>query len=1225
MSVASRNMSGLRQFIGVFGFEWQYQTRRLSYAASILLLVFASAALVTTGFGPASLAINGAYIVTESMALLTLLAVFGLPMLCVGAVVRDDEYRMRELVGSRPISSRVLFGGRLAGVCAAALAAMAMAVLALALLPLMATVPPDRLLPHSATPYLSAFVLIAVPNTVFCVALIFVTAAVTRSTAATFVASIAIYAAYWVVAMTVDSPLMAGARPSTPESLSLAARLDPFALSAFFEQTRYWTPRVRNEQMIALTGNLLLNRIGVMLATIVSLAPLPWLLSRTGSSGRVVPALPTPTAAERPDLHASAKATAETALRAHPRSAPTVGHLTRWRHALMAVIRLEAVLLLSSWPFRVLVVLWAAMIGIEAHSQLSSGEYGTRMLASSGVLADVVPQALFLIGTLSVLYFAADVVHRERLLRVDGVTDATPVDNSALLGGKLLALMIVPVVFTVIGNATVMGVHAANPGLAIDGRVYAWHAFVSLWPLLVFTLVAVALQVTIGNRWLALFAGLVLVLIAEQGDGLGLEHPLLRFGASPRLRWSDLDGFGAPFRSWVAFQSLWSLGACVAIGVATFHWPRGSATPLTSRIRRMTRLAPQGPSLVPRALLGLTTIAFVALYVGLVRATTGGDRWQSTEAAEQWRVSYEKTFRHLATRPQPHIVDVQLDVSLEPRKRRADVHGTVMLENRSETAIDSVWVSLPRRAERSVVAVDGATATPAATGFDVQIVALPHALRPRERVALTFAFTLDRGRVRAAGFDSDVAENGTFLRSNTLLPYIGYQPRNEVADSMTRVHNGLGAASPMLAAVSHEDSLAQYTRAHGIAPAWFTVRATIHTDADQTALGPGMLVREWRADGRRHFQYNLPTPSTPMFAVTSARYAVTRGRYRDVAIELWHHQAHGVQAERLIDIATRSFATLEPHFGAYPHRVFRMIEVPAGWGFGAYALTGSIYLTEGRGLLADAREEDVDLMLRRIGHEVAHQWWGHTVDPLMTEGRLLIVESLAKLSEQLIVDAVQDDAVMTKMLSFDHDRYLRGRANTSGIEPTLLASWDDDYLYYGKGALAFHALREVLGDARFLSVLRDVVATNGGSSGASSARQLYLKLREAAPDASARALVDEWFTQRVVYDLAIDSATSEPVGGQTRIVAQVRARRTTTDSAGEHTAPVTAQRVAVGIFGGTRAAPVLRAIVRPIFRDGVARVDTTVSGAVVAVEVDPQLRLIDGDRSNNRKRFGVIP
>ncbi|MCC6241234.1 MAG: hypothetical protein IT353_00240 [Gemmatimonadaceae bacterium] len=419
--------------------------------------------------------------------------------------------------------------------------------------------------------------------------------------------------------------------------------------------------------------------------------------------------------------------------------------------------------------------------------------------------------------------------------------------------------------------------------------------------------------------------------------------------------------------------------------------------------------------------------------------------------------------------------------------------------------------------------------------------------------------------------------------------------------------------------------MARETRTHGITPAWLTVRTTIHTDDDQTAHGPGALVREWRSGGQRHFEYALSTPSTPMFAVTSARYAVARGQYRNVTIELWHHAAHGAQAQRFIAIAARSFAVLEPHFGAYPQRQFRMIEIPSGWRFGAYALTGSIYLPEGRGMLADAREEDVDLMLRRIGHEVAHQWWGHTVDPLMTEGRLLVVESLAKFSEQLIVDAAQNEAVRTTMLSFDHDRYLQGRANNAGLEPTLLSSWDEAFLYYGKGALAFHALRDVLGDTLVLRVLREFLIADGGPSGAASARQLYQRLRAVAPDSAARAVVDEWFTERIVYDVAIDSAEAQKVGSQTHVVASVTAQRFATDSAGEHTTPATGRRIAVGIFGGQRERPVLRAIVHAVLRNGVAQIDTTLSGDVFAIEADPQLRLIDRDRSNNRKRFGATP
>ncbi|MCC6245625.1 MAG: hypothetical protein IT353_22530, partial [Gemmatimonadaceae bacterium] len=737
MSAVPTNINGTLQLAGAVRFEWASQTRRLSYAASVLLLVLAALALVSTGFGPASLAINGAYIVTESVALITLLAVFGLPMLCVSAVVRDDEYRMRELIASTPVSLRVLLGGRLLGVCAAALAAMVVAVLALAILPQIITTPADRLMPPSVAPYLSAFVLIVIPNPLFCVALVFGVAAVTRSTLATFAASIAIYAGYWVIAMMVDSPLMAGARPATPELLSRAARLDPFALSAFFEQTRYWTPTQRNTQTIALSGNLLINRTWVVLLSVLAIAPLPWVLSREVSLGSMSRWRRSPRPrADSPAQGVGAVVDASTPTRAQRSYSPSPHDFARWRHAFFAIAGLESTVLLMSWPIRVLLALWAAMIGIEAFSQLSSGEYGTRMLASSGVLADTVPQGLWLIGTLCVLYFAADAVHRERLLRIDGVIDATPVDDSAVLTGKLVALALVPVAFTLVGYGAAMTVHATHPGLPIDPRVYGWHALTSLWPLLTFAGVAVALQVAIGNRWLALFAGLVLVVLAEQGEALGLEHPLLRFGAAPRLQWSDLDGFGAPFTSWVAFQSLWTLCALTAMSLAAVFGSRANATP---RKRWLPWVAASGAS---RAMFAVCGMAFVIGYGLMVYATTGSDRWQSVATAQTWRASYERTFRLLAMRPQPSVIDAQLDISLEPTRRRAVVQGIVTLENRHDVAIDSVWVSLPRDAEQPSVTVAGAHVAPAPGAFGVHVVALARSLRSRERITLAYSFTL---------------------------------------------------------------------------------------------------------------------------------------------------------------------------------------------------------------------------------------------------------------------------------------------------------------------------------------------------------------------------------------------------------------------------------------------------------------------------------------------------
>lgn len=1203
-------------------FEWRFQTRRLPYALAMLLMAFVPVAAVITGFGPAASAINASYIVTETVGIVTLVSVFALPMLCVSAAVRDDEYRMRELVSARPVPRGLLLGGRFIGVLCAALVVMAISLLVQATAPYVFNTPAERLVSFRMQPYVSAFLLLTVPNTLFCAALLYLVAAASRSTLATFVASIAIYAGYAVTAMMVDSPLMAGTRPATPELLARTALLDPFGLSAFFEQTRYWTPLERNTRAVVLEGNMLWNRLLVLGLTALFLVPMAWLDRQHAVARprrRWFGARSSASSEDRapvPQMPAAVLAADTSQRAAFAPVMPLPPSPFTFFATLRATSALETRLILRSWPLRALLVLWMAMIAIEAHGQLAGGEYGTRMLASSAVLADAVPIGLWLIGTLCALYFAADVVGREAIIRFDGIRDATPASNSTFLLGKLVALLLIPVLLTIAGYGTVMLVHLLAHGLPIEPRVYVAHALTSLVPLSITTVVAVALQVLTGNRWLGLLVGLVAAFVAEDGEDIGLEHLLLRFGATPTLRWSDLDGFGSAWPSWVAFNVTWALGALTLIAVAASLWPRGLTLPLVARWRAASRTLWHGRSRMGRLGLLVTSGAFVAAYAFMAWKTVSDAQWESREAGLDWRANYERTYRRLQHAAQPQIVDVQLDVALLPELRRSTVRGTLTIENPTRGAIDTLWIMLPRGSSESRVTSTGVRVAKDTLG--VMTLVLPTSLAPGARRTLDYVLTLDRGTIRADGFEEDVAENGTFIRSSDLVPSLGYQGRYEIADPAERDRRGLGVASPMLAPLHEADALIASTRTQGHSPAWFTVRTTISTSADQTAHGPGELVREWLANGRRHFEYRLDRPSTPMFAITSGRYAVERQQSNGVAIELWYHAAHGVHARRIVQIAAQSLETLQRHFGRYPLRTLRLIEVPASWGFGAYAQTGSIYLTESRGMLSDAREGDVDLLVRRIGHEVAHEWWGHTVDPIWVDGRVTIVESLAKYSEQLLLDDAQGSAILAEMMSFDHDRYLSGRANVTGLEPTLLTNADEAHLYYGKGALAFHAFRETLGDSAILGALRTLLREDSGPRGAATAARLYALLLDAAPDDAARAAVTEWFTDRVIYDLVADTGTVRRAGSGSQVRAQFRVQRVRTDSTGERAEPADGMVVTVGVYGGQAERPTLLARLRSRVVQGMARVDTTITGAVTYAEIDPEIRLIDRDRSNNR-------
>jgi hypothetical protein len=1095
-------------------FELRYQALRpasaATFAATVLLLSLVPLTTIATTFGPEANAVNGAFVITETVGLLSLVSVFALPMLCVSAALRDDEHGMRDVIMATPASLRMRLAVRFVGVLLCASAALAVAMLVLAASPFLFSVPAERLQPFLAAPYLRAALLLLLPNLLWTTAVVFAVASLSRSTLAAFVAGIAIYMGYMVTALMVDSPLMAGTRPATPELMARAALLDPFGLSAFFEQTRYLTPDAQDAHALALEGRLLVNRLLVtVLACAIAIASL-WNERRRLRIGRGLAARANRTQAAvvtPPDRERSA-----TTITRRPVS-PTLG-LPHWVASTGAILRTDATLLLASWPLRVLAVLWVVSIAIEADGQLTSGEYGTRVLASTAQLADAVPMALQLLGTVAVLYCATELFARERLRHFDGVRDATPVANSAILTGKTVALLIVPVLLALTGYGTTVVAHLLAGGLPIEWGTLSLHVIVSLVPLVITSLCVCAFQVLVGQRWLAMFVSLALLLFSAQGAALGAAHPLLRFGAAPSLTWSDLDGFGTTFRSWGAFQAFWALVSVTLLLLAAAVFARGATPPLWQRLRMLPRLVRQGLSPRGRVALALSLMFTVSSGAALAYVTTVRHVMPSDTMAEQQRARYERRYRRLARVPQPALVHVDMDAALFPRARRAHVASAFTLVNRTEHAVDTLWLTLPRDPQGDAHwRITQLPAGVVATHDSVQGVmhfALPSPLAPGDTMRLSLALVLDRSGVRAVESNIDLTANGSFLVSSTVMPVVGYAPQRELQDSVRRQQLGLGAATPEVAPEAQADSVRARVAVRGPDPAWFTTAVRITTDADQVALGPGTLEgRTFGTDRARvTYAYRTRRPHTPLFAIVSGRYVRRHAQVGGTIVEVWSSPAHSQPAARLLQVTQQSLASLQRHFGPYPHEALRVVEVQAGNRFGAYAMAGAIYLTETRGMLSDARDGDVDLLLRRIGHEVAHQWWGHALSPIAVEGRLMLVETIAKYAEQVLVREARDEQAVSAMVEFDRDRYRRSRRDD---EPPLVRMDGDASLYYAKGALAFQAMRQVLGDRVVSDVLREVLQAHAGERGGATAAELVQRLRTAAGDPARQRVVDAWF------------------------------------------------------------------------------------------------------------------
>lgn len=1165
-------------------FELRRLARHPAFAASLLLLGGGALTLVATGFGPRTVLITAPYLQTQSLGMLTLVAIFVLTFFVAHAALGDSESKMQELLFATPLTRGAWFAGRCSAVILAGFATMIVAAIVLVVAPSFVAVDPARVGPMEFGGALWALLVIVLPNLILIGAILFTAAALSGSSTVTAVAGIGIWALFWVTALLVDSPLLAGTAPPSAEALARAAVLDPFGLSAFFEQTRYWTPDERNTRLMSFTGRLLINRVlwlsiaaGLLIVAARRMAPRSRAARTTmrPAPRDVAPALPS---------HATH---AISALRAW----------ATWRRLTAHEVRTA----LRSWAFVVLVLFWMMVAGIEILSEVTSGEYGSRLLPTTAIVVDRLLQPLGLLGMIVLLYFAGDIVWRDRVSGMHALTDATPAPALARLGSQLTALLMLPMVLLVTGLGVGLGIQVAFGHIEWRPMVLLGTAWYAGLPLLLFGVGVFTLQVIIPNRWVAMMAGIVLAL-AGSGEMPGVSHPMLRFAAFPLAGYSDFDGFGASPHSFLAFAAWWTSIAMLLLVAAWALRHHGHDLSFRRRLRGATAALGRPGFAVGAVALLCATVSGAQLANALARTTRFADR----AAVLNWRAGYERTYRHFHGRAQPAATALTLNVVLTPGEARAETRGTLTLVHQGTEPLDTILLNLPRDIRSASFTVSGNHVVSIDSVNQVALVALHPAMHPGESLELTFAHTLDRGGVHASVPPRDITGNGTVLMHPQLVPAVGYRPQQEIVDPRERGQVGLTTTATPWPTAEQAAQLASE-------PSWLMMDVTIGTDPDQVALAVGDLTAQWDSGGRRWFRYTTPHPVTPVAAIISARYAKHVAQAHGTTVEVWHLAEHAVNVKQIAQAALTSISTLSARLGPMPDSLLRIVELPRWSGFGAFALRGMVLFPEHRGFLLDARPGGVDLLLRRVAHEVAHQWWGHLVEPPQAEGSVLLVESLAKDAEQVVVGAVHGAAGVDAILAYDEDRYLVGRADAGADEPALERLTDEPWLYYGKGSLMMHALRAELGDTSVDAALRSVIAGHRGSGGVATAPVLRTALLQHAATAADTIAIVEWFGGRAVWDVAIDAITAASPG----YVVTVRATRQD-----DPAVPMVAAGASTVVsMTGLDARGQVRWRGMVTLRDGLGTLSLPVVPGVVDLVLDPERRLLDRDRANNRKQL----
>jgi hypothetical protein len=1178
---------------GMIGFEWRYQARQVTFAAAALGFLLMGIGLVASGYGPQSLNVNSPYVIVQAMGLLSIPAIFLLTIFCTGAVVRDTEHRMGEIVFATRMGKTRYLLARFGGALLVSGAVFCMAAIGLALGPSIVVVEAERLGRTDPGAYLWALLVIGLPNLVVIGSFVFAVAALTRSTLASYVGGVFLYAAYFLCAILVGSPLVASAAPATAEALARGALLDPFGLTAVAEQTRLWTADAREVRHLSLSGRLLANRV---LWLAVSAAVLALVHRRFRL--RVDPRRPR---ASRRPVEAEAAGDA-------PAYAPVAvgGRGAGWR-ALVSAARVQLGYVLGSRPFLALMALWVVVAWANM-SASEAAEYGTTLYPTTGILLAIARPMLSQLGTVVLVYFSAELMWRERAAHLSEILDATPTGSVVFYLARLAALALTVAVMTLATVAVSILFQLSRGYPHVQPGVIVSFAASALLPLLMFAVAALLAQALAPNRYVGMLAALLLAMLALRGEMFGLEHHLLRYAGGPQAPHSDMAGGGQAAASFGWFMLYWCAFAALLAFVTIGAWRRGTAATLRRRIAAIPR------RLGRRGVAGAA--ACLALFLG-----TGGFVFYNTNVLNQhqtragalaWSAEYERAYRRYAAQPLPAVAAVRAAMELEPERRGFRLAGTYLLENRGARPIDTVWVSLPRTARGADARLEGADRIARDTRFGMHGFRMRRPLAPGGRAVLTFRVAHEERGVRSSGFDRAVVDNGSLVTHGQAFPLLGYRGSYEIDDPAERRRHGLAARV--------EEDASALAEAPGEAMAdWATFETTVSTSPDQIAVAPGELRREWRQGGRRHFHYVLRRPSLKQFGYTSARYRVRRVMHRGVAVEVFFHPGHARNVEQMLRAATVSLDVFTRAFGAYPHRTLRIVEVPSFAPFGAYATPGLIWFAEHRGFLTDARDSTaLDLVTRRVAHEVAHQWWGHQVNPGSGPGASLVVESVAKYGEQMVLRRLRGEGQVTRLMEFDLRRYVAGRAEDRDDERPLSRATSQPHLYYGKGGVVMNALRDLLSEDAMNRALRRVLEEHAYPRPAARAEHLVAALVQAAPERD-RALVGQWLNGIVTYDLAVDSATYRRLpDGRYEVRAVVRTGKTM--RRGERETPLGMEEsIDVAVYAAhpdpSAAAPLH--VAKHRVTSGSNELRIVVRGRPASIAVDPFVHRIDAERRDN--------
>jgi hypothetical protein len=240
-------------------------------------------------------------------------------------------------------------------------------------------------------------------------------------------------------------------------------------------------------------------------------------------------------------------------------------------------------------------------------------------------------------------------------------------------------------------------------------------------------------------------------------------------------------------------------------------------------------------------------------------------------------------------------------------------------------------------------------------------------------------------------------------------------------------------------------------------------------DYEVSVLAPENVIVAGAGDEQhdgRLWRYTLPQARMFAFAASDV-YKVDSIEQDGVTFILYSYPRHRGVWEAVLYTAARAVKLFSEIYGAYPYKVFRIVETGRSQGqeYSGLVGIGTVLYSgyPGRGSRHD--------LIATVVHETTHQWWFHVVgdDQVRTPW---LDESFARLGELLFYQKYYP-----KDVDWWYKYYITGKVKPQGNIDLPIYGYEDSHAYveavYRRGLMFLNEVRSKIGADTFDAALKD--------------------------------------------------------------------------------------------------------------------------------------------------------